>query len=294
VELSGGAPKGWSRYVLGVAPLLEKTGANLLIYTELPIGAGLSSSAALEVAVGYALLRISGVDVDRTALALACQRAEHEYAGVRCGIMDQMIACHGRKDHALMLDTRSLEYELLPLPGDVAVVVCNTMVRHNLASSEYNIRRTECETASRALGRSLRDVTLAEVENNRRARHVVSENARVQSAAVALKKGNLVEFGRLMYESHRSLRDDYEVSCRELDIMVEIASGLDGVYGARMTGGGFGGCTVSLLDANAVERFGSALTRQYKAATGLQPDIYICTAASGVEEFQPDSMSTHL
>ncbi len=289
IELGTGAENSWSRYALGVVRVQERIGhrlqgANLLIYTDLPIGAGLSSSAALEVAVGYALLSVSGIDVDRTDLALVCQRAEHEFAGVRCGIMDQMMACHGRAQHALLLDTRSLEYELLPLPDDVSIVVSNTMVKHNLASTEYNTRRAECEVAARVFGRSLRDVTLSEVENNRRARHVVTENARVQSAAVALKNEDLSEFGRLMSESHRSLSDDYEVSCRELDLMVEIASGLDGVYGSRMTGGGFGGCTVSLVDTRAVERFRTTLTEQYKAATGLLPDVYVCSAASGVEE----------
>ena len=289
VELGDGAGSEWSRYVLGVARVLERTGyslpgADLQIRTDLPIGAGLSSSAALEVAVGYALLSLSGIRIDRTDLARACQRAELEFAGVRCGIMDQMIACHGRARHAMMLDTRSLDFELLPLPDDVAIVVCNTMVKHNLAATEYNIRRAECETAARAFGRSLRDATLSEVGNNRRARHVVTENARVQSAAVALKNRNLREFGHLMSESHRSLRDDYEVSCRELDIMVDVASHIDGVYGSRMTGGGFGGCTVSLVDMPAVERFRSTVTEQYKKATGFLPDVYVCTAASGVEE----------
>jgi galactokinase len=293
LELVDEAGDGWSQYVLGVARVLELQGANLLVYTELPIGAGLSSSAALEVAVGYALLNISGIDLDRTDLARACQRAEHEFAGVRCGIMDQMVACHGRAQHALLLDTRSLEYELVALPDDVTVVVCNTMVKHNLAATEYNTRRTECETAARIFGRSLRDVTLSDLEKRRielgeniyrRARHVVTENARVQSAALALKHKNLHEFGRLMYESHRSLRDDYEVSCRELDIMTKIASSLDGVYGARMTGGGFGGCTVSFVVTAAVERFRAEITEQYKNATGLLPDVYVCTPASGAEE----------
>ena len=295
VELGDSAGSEWSRYVLGVARVLEKRGyslpgADLRIRTDLPIGAGLSSSAALEVAVGYALLSVSGIRIDRTDLARACQRAEHEFVGVRCGIMDQMIACHGRAQHALLLDTRNLEYEHLPLPNNVSVVACNTMVKHSLSATEYNTRRAECESAARALGRSLRDVTLSEVENNRRARHVVTENARVQSAAVALKNKNLREFGRLMYESHRSLRDDYEVSCRELDTMVEIASTITGVYGARMTGGGFGGCTVNLVDTGAVERFRSTIAEQYKKATGFLAEIYACTAASGVEEILYDAL----
>ena len=302
VELSDNAADSWSRYVHGVARVLERMGhrlhgANLLINTELPIGAGLSSSAALEVAVGYALLSISGIDLDRSDLARACQQAEHEFAGVRCGMMDQMIACHGHAQHVMVLDTRSLEYELLRLPADVSFIVSNTMVKHNLAATGYNTRRAECETAARACGRSLRDVALSDLENKRvglgdniyrRARHVVTENARVQSAALALKSENPVEFGRLMHESHCSLRDDYEVSCSELDIMVEIASMLDGVFGARMTGGGFGGCTVSLVRRNWVEKFCHVLTEQYEKATGLRPEVYVCGAAPGVEEIADD------
>jgi len=295
----GGTGAAWSRYVFGVVMVLKGMGyrlggANLLAHSDLPIGAGLSSSAALEVAVGYALLRMSETELDLTALAHVCRRAEHEFAGVRCGIMDQMIVCHGRAQHALRLDTRSLEYEHLPLHAGVKVVVCNTMVKHNLAASEYNNRRSECESAARMLGRSLRDVTLPDLENlpetfYRRARHVVTDNARVQSAAAALKSNNLDEFGRLMHESHCSLRDDYEVSCRELDIMVEIGSSLDGVYGSRMTGGGFGGCTVNLVDANYVEPFRGTLVERYRKATGIQPEVTVCEIASGVEEVVYDA-----
>lgn len=295
----GTADVAWSRYVFGVVRVLKRMeypigGANLLIYSDLPIGAGLSSSAALEVAVGCALLRMSEIEPDLTALAQVCQRAEHEFAGVRCGIMDQMIACRGRHQHVLMLDTRSLETELLPLPGNVRVVVCNTMVKHDLAAGEYNNRRSECETAARMLGRSLRDVTLADLDSLpekifRRARHVVAENAHVGFAAAALRSNNLDEFGRLMYESHRSLRDDYEVSCRELDLMVEIASSLDGVYGARMTGGGFGGCTVNLVHADYVEAFRGTVVERYRKATGVHADVYVCAIASGVEEVVYDA-----
>jgi len=298
VEL-GKTDAAWSPYVFGIVRVLQRMGyrfggANLLIYSDLPIGAGLSSSAALEVAVGCALLRVSETELDLTDLARVCQRAEQEFAGVRCGIMDQMVACRGRAQHSLMLDTRSLEYELLPLPDNVRVVVCNTMVKHSLATGEYNNRRSECESAVRMLGRSLRDVKLGDLgilpeKIYRRARHVVTENSRVQYAAAALKSSNLHEFGRLMHESHRSLRDDYEVSCRELDVMVEIASSLDGVYGARMTGGGFGGCTVNLVDANCVESFRVAITERYQESTGRDPEIYVCTIASGVEEVVYDA-----
>src|SRR4051812_30429621 len=253
----------WSDYVRGVAMVLESPGADLSIASDVPIGAGLSSSAALEVACGYALLDVANRPIDLDALARACQRAEHEYAGTRCGIMDQMIACYGRENHAMMLDTRSLERRYLPLPAAVRVVVCNTMVKHQLAGGEYNARRADCEAGVRILAqrrpdvRALRDVTVNELEAARtdlppqvyrRCRHVITENARVEAAAAALGDRDFDTFGRLMNASHQSLRDDYEVSCAELDAMVEIVRNLPSVYGARMTGGGFGGCAIALAD----------------------------------------------
>jgi galactokinase len=246
LDASGCGPTGqWSDYVRGVAAVLESAGhrlvgATLEISSDVPIGAGLSSSAALEVATARALVDTAGIDLDRTALALACQRAEHEYAGMRCGIMDQFVVCHGRPDHALLLDTRTLEMEWLPLPEGVAIVVCNTMTKHAPAGSAYNERRADCEAGVRALAarapqvRALRDVTPTILEANRdalsprvyrRCRHVATENARVMSAAQALRVGDLDAFGSLMRASHRSLRDDYDVSCPELDAMVECAAG---------------------------------------------------------------------
>lgn len=304
--LSPGPSQHWSDCVRGVAAVLEESGhrlrgANLLIHGEIPIGSGLGSSAALEVASGYALLDVSGIAIDRTKLALACQRAEHEFVGTRCGIMDQFVSCKGRSEHALMLDTRDLTFELLPLPSEVSVVICNTMVKHNLATDEYNKRRAECETAVRALAaktpgiQALRDVAWADLEKNvaalpgnirRRCRHVISENERVKAAACALLQKKFAEFGCLMGESHRSLRDDYEVSCRELDVMVELATQVEGVYGARMTGGGFGGCTVNLVRAEKSADFRKQIAQQYEQVTGLKPEIYVCTAARGVEENQ--------
>ena len=300
--IGGGATGHWSDYVRGVAAVLERDGhrlggADLQICSDVPIGAGLSSSAALEVAVGGALLDAAGIDLDRTALALACQRAEHEFAGTRCGIMDQFVVCHARPDHALLLDTRTLEMRWLPLPDEVAIVVCNTMTTHTLAGSAYNDRRADCEAgvcaiAARVPGvRALRDVTPAILETNRdalpdriyrRCRHVVTENARVLDAAHALEQGDLDAFGSLMGASHRSLRDDYDVSCPELDTMVESALGA-GVYGARMTGGGFGGCTVNLVSAGAVDEVRARVTERYLQRTGKTPDIYVCTASRGVE-----------
>jgi galactokinase len=293
----------WSDYSRGVAVTLESAGhrlrgADILLLSDLPIGSGLSSSAALEVATGYALLDSAGVDLDRLALALICRRAESEFVGMRCGLMDQFVSCFGAQGHALLLDCRSLEYKLVPLPEDVKVVVCNTKVKHALAGSEYNVRRAECEEGVRLLAlelshvRSLRDVTVSDLDRlraelpdviYRRCRHVVSENARVQSAATALEQGDLITFGNLMGESHRSLRNDYEVSCAELDLLVELARQAEGVYGARMTGGGFGGCTVNLVRAEHVGAFKQSMENGYAKVIGRDPEIYVCSAAQGAE-----------
>jgi galactokinase len=292
----------WSDYVCGVAVTLERAGyelkgAELEIRSTVPIGAGLSSSAALEVATGYALLDNSDIRIDRIELAKLCQQAENEFVGMRCGIMDQFIASLGRAGHALMLDCRSLEYRPLPLPPEVRLVVCNTMVKHELAASEYNNSRAECEAGVRHFAkvlpnvRSLRDVTMNDLELYRRdlseviykrCRHVVTENARVVEAATALEENDLKAFGDLMAASHLSLRDDYEVSCSELDTMVELAAQVEGVYGARMTGGGFGGCTINLVRADCVDRFKEAVTQRYQRATGIATEIYVCSAANGV------------
>jgi galactokinase len=272
-------------------------GANIEIESNVPIGSGLSSSAALEVAAGYALLRNSDIEIDRVELAGLCQRAENDFVGMRCGIMDQFISCFGRAGRALMLDCRSLEYRLLPLPENVRLVICNTMVKHELSSSKYNTRRAECEAGVRHFAKSLprvralRDVTLYDLQRHggslfeaifKRCRHVITENERVLEAAAALKREDLRALGKLMAESHRSLRDDYEVSCAELDIMVELATQVEGVYGARMTGGGFGGCTINLLESDLVAPFKRSVSRGYEQATGLAPDIYACSTADGV------------
>ena len=294
----------WWDYPLGVAWALQQSGyrlrgTNLYIRGNVPIGAGLSSSAAIEVCVGYALLDLSGHAIDRTRLALSCQRAENEFVGMRCGIMDQFIACFGRADCALMLDCRSLEYELAPVPREVRLVVCNTMVKHELAASEYNVRREQCEAGVRFLASrlenvsALRDVSLDQLMSFRgdltevvfkRCRHVISENARVEAANRALKHSDLAELGRLMAESHRSLRDDYAVSCAELDSMVELASGIEGCIGSRMTGGGFGGCTINLVDAGRVGHFADSMAAGYERSTGKLPEIYVCSAADAASE----------
>jgi galactokinase len=291
----------WSDYPVGVAVMLERAGyrlrgARLELESEVPMGSGLSSSAAVQVATACALVAVSELTVDRKELALLCQQAENEFVGARVGIMDQFVSLFGREQKALMLDCRSLEYKLLPLPLRVRLVVCNTMVKHEHASSAYNERRAQCEAGVEHLARflpnvsALRDVTFAQLEQfgrdlpdviYRRCRHVVSENARVLAAAEALERGELARFGRLMAESHASLRDDYEVSSPELDLMVELASKVEGVYGARMTGGGFGGCTVNFVDVDHVEAFTRVVAEGYEQATGLKPEIYVCEASNG-------------
>jgi galactokinase len=298
-ELDETAPRPrqhWSDYARGVAVMLMRAGhrlrgAEMLIQSDIPLGAGLSSSAAIEVAVGLALLENSGCLIDRVALAQICQRAENEFVGIGCGIMDQFVACCGCAGQALLLDCRSLAYRLLPLPAEARLMICNTMVRHQLASSEYNRRRAECETGVRLLVqaipevRALRDVTLAQLREYehalpaiiyRRCQHVISENARVLAAAAALEQGDLSGFGQLMTESHHSLRDEYEVSCAELDLLVELADRIEGVYGARMTGGGFGGCTINLVKAECAAEFAQKVAEAYASETGVTPEIYSC------------------
>jgi galactokinase len=306
-QLTPAAPGHWFDYPLGVAWTLQQAGyrlrgANLYILGEVPIGAGLSSSAAVEVATGLALLAVSRHDVDRTKLALLCQRAENDFVGARTGIMDQFASCHARAGEALFLDCRSLDFRFLPLPLNVHLVICNTMVKHQLGTSEYNDRRAECEEAVSRLAHvippihSLRDLTLSELDRNRghltdvlyrRARHVITENDRVRKFARALEARDVAALQPLLAESHRSLRDDYQVSCRELDIMVEIASRQPGVHGSRMTGGGFGGCTVNLVDAAKSAEFQRRVSADYLAATGLQPDIYICESSQGAAAVLP-------
>ncbi|HVH87616.1 MAG TPA: galactokinase [Terriglobales bacterium] len=294
----------WSDYVVGVIDQIRQSGntlagADILIRGEVPMGSGLSSSAAIEVAAAFSLLTINNWPVDRTQLALLCQRAENNFVGMRCGIMDQFISCNGTRDHALMLDCRSLAFTLLPLAPRSRMVICNTMVKHEHASGEYNKRRTECEEGVSILRKfipgitSLRDVCVQQLERYeeklpaaiyRRCRHVITENQRVQHAAAMLEQDDLSGFGKLMRESHASLRDDYEVSCRELDVMVEIATGQPGVYGSRMTGGGFGGCTINLVAVEHAEQFRSKIAAEYKRTTGLTPEIYISTAADGANQ----------
>ncbi len=296
---------GWSDYVRGVAACLLRNGsalrgADLLIASEVPLGAGLSSSAALEIAVGFALLKLAHQPVDPIALAMAAQRAEQEFPGTQCGIMDQFIATLGVENHALLIDCRNLEARAVPMElSHARIVVCNSMVKHNHASGEYNRRRAECEEGVDRLARhlpgiqALRDVEIEEFDLaadslpepvRRRCNHVITENARTLAAVEALEAGDLERFGQLMFASHESLKEDYQVSCRELDLLVEIASRIPGVYGARMTGGGFGGCTVNLVESDQVETFTSTIVREYEQQTGMRPDCHICLASGGVRE----------
>lgn len=295
----------WLDYVEGTARALQKRfglsgGADIILSSTVPIGAGLSSSAALEMAIGLALLSVSGIDIDREKLALAGQFAEHEFVGTRSGIMDQFASVFCQEGNAMLLDCRSLEKKQIPIEiADTMIVVCDSKVKHSLASSEYNKRREECEEGVRLLKeeipgiRALRDVSSLDLERldnilpepiRRRCRHVVTENERTLTAADAFEKNEVETAGRLMFESHRSLRDDYEVSCPELDSLVEIASGVAGVYGARMTGGGFGGCTVNLLDRGAFENFKESTVREYSSRFSIEPDIYVFHPADGASE----------
>ena len=296
--------KHWSTYVLGVALMLEQAGhrlrgANLLVRGEVPLGSGLSSSASLEVAVGLALLGVSHTSIGRLELAQLCQRAENEVVGARCGIMDQFICSHAVPGSALMLDCRSLDYSTFPLDSELSLVACNTMVKHELASGAYNQRRAECEEGVRFLAKSmpqvraLRDVTPAQLEQHahelpevvyRRCRHVITEDDRVAKAAACLTSRDAVGLGKLMAESHRSLRDDYEVSCPELDLMVELANQAEGTVGARMTGGGFGGCTVNLVHAGKLDQFCETVASGYKGKTGQQPEIFVTRPVGGAQE----------
>jgi galactokinase len=303
-SLSPLGKKHWANYPLGVAWALRQagkalTGASIYIRGEVPLGAGLSSSAAIEVAVGFALLSQSELAVDRSELAQLCQKADNEFVGARVGIMDQFVSCHGRASHALLLDCRSLQHEFVKIPANLRLVICNTMVKRELASGEYNARRAECEEGVRILRkvfpliRALRDVTLSQLEDQSqnlsprvfsRCRHVVTENARVQSAVEAFRRADIKALGPLMRDSHRSLANDYEVSCKELDLMVEIAMAQPGLIGARMTGGGFGGCTINLVESAAVNDFRRNVAGAYSSKTGRTPEIFVSPASEGAQQ----------
>jgi galactokinase len=279
----------WRRYVEGVRKLAnESLGFDGVVASDIPLGAGLSSSAALELAVARALAAANGDTWHPLAAARLCQRAEIEYAGNRCGIMDQLAVAFGKAGHALFIDCRSLEVRLEPLPAHIAVVVCDSARPRQLVDSAYNERRAACEEAARRMGvAALRDATpdmLSVLPRPlaKRAEHVVAENQRVLDFVAALEASDTQRLGRLMDSSHASLRDLYEVSCAELDLLVELASGLPGCIGSRLTGAGFGGCTVSLVEAPAAGEFASVLLAHYRERTKLPGRVWICRPSDGV------------
>ena len=286
----------WVRYVQAVALVLTSRGHQLngwegVVVGSVPVGAGLSSSAAIELAAARAFAVTADIAWDASAMARLAQRAENEWVGVNCGIMDQLISACGEAGHALLIDCRSLETEKVPIPSGVAVVIMDTGTRRELGESAYNERRASCEAAAEELGvQALRDVdyfTLQQHQHRldppvfKRARHVVTENERTVEAAEALRNQKLEDVGALMNESHESLRKDYEVSRSELDAMVDIARAQDGCYGARMTGAGFGGCAVALVREENAGAFVQNVAVKYQANVGLEPALYVCHAASG-------------
>ncbi len=304
IEPAGPGRERWSNYFRAMAFIFEKEGLpvlglNCVAQGDVPLGAGLSSSAAMLVAVGLVLAASTGTKLDPVKLALMAQRAEREFVGVNVGIMDQFISANGQKDHALKIDTRDLSFEAVPLPrSGVSIVIADTNKKRGLVDSEYNTRRAECESAVAILSEkiegvtALRDVSLENFNRfadllpelpRKRAHHVITEDARTLEGVTALKAGNIARFGELMNASHESLKSDYEVSCTELDALVEASRSIEGVYGSRMTGAGFGGCTVSMVDDSAVERFQREVPRLYREATGLDATIYITTAAQGAQ-----------
>jgi len=287
---------GWIEYIKGTAWSLQLAGQRLrgwegVLLGDVPQGAGLSSSAALEIAAARAFAAASDLPWDPQAMALLAQKAENHWVGVQCGIMDQLISARGIAGHALLIDCRTLEIYPAPFPAGCAVVILDTVTRRGLVYSQYNQRRRQCEDTARLFGvRALRDITLEQLEQAadrldhctfRRARHVISENNRTLRAVEAMKRNDLDALGRLMDESHASLRDDFEVSSDALNTMVRCARQHPACYGARMTGAGFGGCAVAVIDAQAAEDFSAATAAAYKAETGLEPAVYVCQASDG-------------
>lgn len=300
-SLNSSTPAGhWSDYPAGVVWSLRQEGIavggfNMGFSGNVPPGAGLSSSASIEVAATMALLALVKKVLPLKTVATLCRRAENEYVGAKSGIMDQFISAGGVAHRAMMLDCRSLEFELLPLPNDERIVICNSMVKHSHASGGYGDRRDEVEAGQAVIRRErgidlLRDATIIDLEacqakmseaSFRRCRHIITENTRVLQAREALLGDDLKRFGKLMFEAHASMRDDFEASCEEVDKLVEIAARQPGCLGARITGGGFGGCTVNLVKSGDAESFVEAVRREYHGATGIMADCFVCEASDG-------------
>jgi galactokinase len=295
----------WSAYFIGVIWSLQEDGipihgADLTVTGNVPRGAGLSSSASVEVATATALLGLSGIALPGAHLARLCQRAENDYVGAPCGIMDQFVSACGREGNALVLDTRSLEYTLAPFPPTLRLVICNSMVKHSTEEA-YATRRREVEEGTRVLASyrpaiaSLRDVTMEDLNNCRRSlpenvfrrcRHIITDSQRVLDGLSYLEAGEIAEFGRLMNEAHTSYWEDFEASCLECDLLVTLAQREAGCYGARLTGGGFGGCTVNLVEEAYSDRFVENMKRSYREMTSVDPDIYICRITAGAGQLQ--------
>jgi len=295
------ASKDWSDYPMGVVSILagegyKIPGFSLSLWGDVPLASGLSSSASVEVATALAVTSLLGVKIPGPVIARLCQRSENEFVGANCGIMDQFISANGAEDNALLLDCRDLSFKLAPIPANVALVIANTMVKHSVAGGEYTSRRAEVEEACAVIARHrpevrfLRDATVSDLEKYgaemspnalKRARHVITENTRTVAAADALIKHDLPKLGRLMAEAHQSYSRDFEASCVEADTMVALAQDLPGLIGARLTGGGFGGCTINLVNREDAEEFAEALGARYATATGIVPQILICHASGG-------------
>jgi galactokinase len=305
-ELPTRPSKHWTDYPLGVISILAGEGHripgfSLSLWGDVPLGSGLSSSASVEVAAALAVTGLLGVSYSGPVLAQICQRGENEFVGANCGIMDQFISANGAKDHALLLDCRDLSFTLAPIPDHVALVIANTMVKHAITGGEYGSRRAEVEAACAVIAshrpgvKFLRDATVEDLEkwggemtpnSLKRARHVITENTRTVAAAKALIAADLATLGRLMAEAHWSYSRDFEASCVEADTMVELAQDLPGLIGARLTGGGFGGCTINLVEQKDAAHFVETLRTRYAAKTGIVPQIHICQASGGARRLQ--------
>ena len=303
-SLRAGRRAHWPDYIAGVLWVLREHGVpidngfSLTIAGDVPLGAGLSSSASVEVATAFAVLGATSYDMPLKKIALLCQRAENAFVGANVGIMDQYVSCCGQQDHAVMIDCRSLEYTLAPIPPDIRIVICNSMIKHSLAEGDggYNTRRAEMEAGLRILQshrpgiKALRDATMEDLnrwgpemsdKSLRRCRHVITEDNRVLAAVEAFRNSDLTRFGELMHEAHLSFRDDFEASIPQIDILVDLANQQPGCFGARLTGGGFGGCTVNLVAADRAAAFVAAMRAGYLAATGITAEIYTSRASAG-------------
>jgi galactokinase len=305
ISTLGREPHGhWSDYPVGVLWSLQREGIlaggfSMSLVGDVPLGAGLSSSASVEVAAALALLSRAKVSLSMEKIAILCRRAENEFVGAKSGIMDQFIVAGGVAHRAMMIDCRSLGFELLPLPEEVRVVICNSMVKHAVATGEYGHRRDEVEAGQEVLRQAdqgielLRDATIEDLEACRskmsiasflRCRHIITENGRVIDAKRALVEGNVRWFGELMVDAHASMRDDFAASCKEVDALVEIAMEQQGCLGARITGGGFGGCTVNVVLADQADRFVESVRHVYEQQTEIAAQCFICEASDGAVE----------